>query len=242
MEVIKDSYKLYQGDCLDVMLNIKASSVDLIVTDPPYLMDYQSNRRRKDDRFDKIENDSDNYPLIQKYFKECHRIMKDNTAIYCFCSWHNIDFFKREFEKYFKLKNIIVWNKNNHGTGDLKGSYAPRHEFILFGHKGRTLLREKRISDVIDCAKIPSKQLTHPTEKPQELLEIFIKQSSDEESIVFDGFMGTGSCGIVAKRLNRKFIGIELDSTYFNIACERLENIVPEQKKYKISNKQKTLF
>ena len=218
-------YKLYQGDCLEVMGGIKDKSVDLIVTDPPYLMDYQSNRRKKEDRFDKIKNDKGNYTLIQDYLEECHRIMKDNTAIYCFCSWHNIDFFKREFEKHFKLKNIIVWNKNNHGTGDLKGSYAPRYELILFGHKGRTLLREKRTADVIDCAKIPSKKLTHPTEKPQELLEIFIKQSSDEGSIIFDGFMGTGSCGIVAKKLNRNFIGIELDEKYFNIAKGRLENI-----------------
>ena len=218
-------YKLYQGDCLEVMGSIKDKSIDLIVTDPPYLMNYQSNRRKKEDRFDKIKNDKENYMLIQDYLEECHRIMKDNTAIYCFCSWHNIDFFKREFEKYFKLKNIIVWNKNNHGTGDLKGAYAPKHEFILFGHKGRTLLREKRIPDIIDCSKVPSKKLTHPTEKPQELLEIFIKQSSDEESIIFDGFMGTGSCGIAAKKLNRKFVGIELDEKYFNIAKDRLENI-----------------
>ena len=219
------SYKLYQGDCLEVMGGIEDKSVDLIVTDPPYLMDYQSNRRKKEDRFDKIKNDKGNYMLIQDYLEECHRIMKDNTAIYCFCSWHNIDFFKNEFEKYFKLKNILVWNKNNHGTGDLKGSYAPKHEFILFGHKGRTLLREKRIADVIDCPKISSNKLTHPTEKPQDLLEIFIKQSSDEESIIFDGFMGTGSCGIAAKKLNRNFIGIELDEKYFNIAKDRLENI-----------------
>ena len=218
-------YKLYQGDCLEVMGSIKDKSIDLIVTDPPYLMDYQSNRRKKEDRFDKIKNDKENYMLIQDYLEECHRIMKDNTAIYCFCSWHNIDFFKREFEKYFKLKNIIVWNKNNHGTGDLKGAYAPKHEFILFGHKGRTLLREKRIPDIIDCSKVLSKKLTHPTEKPQELLEIFIKQSSDEGSIIFDGFMGTGSCGIAAKKLNRKFVGIELDEKYFNIAKDRLENI-----------------
>ena len=218
-------YKLYQGDCLEVMGGIKDKSVDLIVTDPPYLMDYQSNRRKKEDRFDKIKNDKGNYTLIQDYLEECHRIMKDNTAIYCFCSWHNIDFFKNEFEKYFKLKNILVWNKNNHGTGDLKGSYAPKHEFILFGHKGRTLLREKRIADVIDCPKISSNKLTHPTEKPQDLLEIFIKQSSDEGSIIFDGFMGTGSCGIAAKKLNRNFIGIELDEKYFNIAKDRLENI-----------------
>ena len=219
------SYKLYQGDCLEIMGGIKDKSVDLIVTDPPYLMDYQSNRRKKEDRFDKIKNDKGNYMLIQDYLEECHRIMKDNTAIYCFCSWHNIDFFKNEFEKRFKLKNILVWNKNNHGTGDLKGSYAPKHEFILFGHKGRTLLREKRIADVIDCPKISSNKLTHPTEKPQDLLEIFIKQSSDVGSIIFDGFMGTGSCGIAAKKLNRNFIGIELDEKYFNIAKNRLENI-----------------
>ena len=219
------SYKLYQGDCLEIMGGIKDKSVDLIVTDPPYLMNYQSNRRKKEDRFDKIKNDKGNYMLIQDYLEECHRIMKDNTAIYCFCSWHNIDFFKNEFEKHFKLKNILVWNKNNHGTGDLKGSYAPKHEFILFGHKGRTLLREKRIADVIDCPKISSNKLTHPTEKPQDLLEIFIKQSSDEGSIIFDGFMGTGSCGIAAKKLNRNFIGIELDEKYFNIAKNRLENI-----------------
>ena len=218
-------YKLYQGDCLEVMGGIKDKSVDLIVTDPPYLMDYQSNRRKKEDRFDKIKNDKGNYMLIQDYLEECHRIMKDNTAIYCFCSWHNIDFFKNEFEKHFKLKNILVWNKNNHGTGDLKGSYAPKHEFILFGHKGRTLLREKRIADIIDCPKISSNKLTHPTEKPQDLLEIFIKQSSDVGSIIFDGFMGTGSCGIAAKKLNRNFIGIELDEKYFNIAKDRLENI-----------------
>ena len=218
-------YKLYQGDCLEIMGGIKDKSVDLIVTDPPYLMDYQSNRRKKEDRFDKIKNDKGNYMLIQDYLEECHRIMKDNTAIYCFCSWHNIDFFKNEFEKHFKLKNILVWNKNNHGTGDLKGSYAPKHEFILFGHKGRTLLREKRIADVIDCPKISSNKLTHPTEKPQDLLEIFIRQSSDVGSIIFDGFMGTGSCGIAAKKLNRNFIGIELDEKYFNIAKNRLENI-----------------
>ena len=219
------SYKLYQGDCLEIMGGIKDKSVDLIVTDPPYLMNYQSNRRKKEDRFDKIKNDKGNYMLIQDYLEECHRIMKDNTAIYCFCSWHNIDFFKNEFEKHFKLKNILVWNKNNHGTGDLKGSYAPKHEFILFGHKGRTLLREKRIADVIDCPKISSNKLTHPTEKPQDLLEIFIRQSSDVGSIIFDGFMGTGSCGIAAKKLNRNFIGIELDEKYFNIAKNRLENI-----------------
>ena len=228
-------YKLYNGDCLEIMSTIIDNSVDLVVTDPPYLMNYQSNRRKKIDRFDRIKNDKDNYSLIQKYFYECHRIMKNNTAIYCFCSWDNIDFFKHEFEKHFKLKNIIVWNKNNHGTGDLKGSYAPKYEFILFGHKGRTLLRGKRLPDVIYCDKVPSKKLTHPTEKPQGLLEIFIKQSSDKGDTVFDGFMGTGRCGMAAVNLDRNFIGIELDENYFNIAKNRIEND-------RLNNRQGRLF
>ncbi|MGO1042177.1 DNA-methyltransferase [Clostridioides difficile] len=221
-----DRYELYNDECLEIMNRISDKTIDIVVTDPPYLIDYQSNRRKNEDRFNKIKNDKGNYILIQEYLEECHRIMNNNTAIYCFCSWHNIDLFKKEFERYFKLKNIIVWNKNNHGTGDLRGSYAPKHEFILFGHKGRTLLRGKRIADVINCPKVVSKKLTHPTEKPLELLEIFIKQSSDINSIVFDGFMGTGSCGLAAKKLNRKFIGIELDKDYYDIAKNRLELIL----------------
>lgn len=222
---MEERYKLYNGDCLEVMRDISDKSIDLIVTDPPYLMNYQSNRRKKENRFDKIKNDKDNYLLIQNYFKECYRIMNDNTAIYCFCSWHNIDFFKQEFEKYFKLKNILIWNKNNHGTGDLKGAYAPKYEFVLFGHKGRTLLREKRIPDVIECAKIPSKKLTHPTEKPLNLLDIFIRQSSDENDVVFDGFGGTFSTGIACLNTNRRFIGIELDKNYFDVGSKRIESI-----------------
>ena len=216
-------YKLYQGDCLEVMDGIKDKSVDLIVTDPPYLMDYQSNRRKKEDRFDKIKNDKGNYMLIQDYLEECHRIMKDNTAIYCFCSWHNIDFFKGEFEKHFKLKNIIVWNKNNHGTGDLKGSYAPKHEFILYGHKGRCLNKSKRLSDVINCDKVKSKDMVHSTEKPIELLAKFIKMSTNENDVILDCFMGSGSTGVACINTNRKFIGIELDENYFNIAKQRIE-------------------
>lgn len=221
-----EDYNIYCGDCLNYMKKIPSESIDLIVTDPPYLINYQSSRRIKKEKFEKIKNDVNSQQLICDYFEECNRILKNNTAIYCFCSWHHIDFFKQEFEKHFKLKNIIVWNKNNHGSGDLKGAYAPKHELILFGHKGRTLLREKRISDVIECEKINSSNLTHPTEKPTKLIEIFIKQSSDIDDIVFDGFMGSGSTGVACINTNRKFIGCELDENYFKIAEQRLKNTI----------------
>lgn len=96
--------KIYNEDCLEGMKRIPDKSVDLIVTDPPYLINYQSSRRKKEDRFSKIKNDVDSHGMIAEVIAESHRVLKDDTAIYMFCSWHNIDFFKQEFEKYFKLK------------------------------------------------------------------------------------------------------------------------------------------
>ena len=219
---MEEQYKLYNGDCLEIMKDIKDKSIDLIVTDPPYLIDYQSNYRKN--KYKKIKNDIKAEELISNYFKECYRILKDNTAMYSFCSWHNIDFFKREFEKYFKLKNIIVWNKNNTSMGDLKGSYAPKYEFILFGHKGRKLINGFRYPDVLEAKRTGNK--LHPTQKPIDLLEIFIKTSSNEGDTVFDGFMGSNSTGIASIKNNRKFIGIELDSNYYNIAKQRIDEYV----------------
>lgn len=186
----------------------------MIVTDPPYMINYRSDYRKN--KYNRIKNDKDSYNLISEYFKKCNEILKDNSAIYCFCSWHNVDFFKQEFEKYFKLKNIIVWNKNNTSMGDLKGSYAPKHEFILFGHKGRRLIEGFRYPDVLDFKRTNNK--LHPTQKPIDLLEVLIKTSSKEGDVVFDGFMGSGSTGVACLKNNRNFIGVELDEKYFEIA------------------------
>ncbi|MGL5646718.1 MAG: DNA-methyltransferase [Clostridium sp.] len=219
--MVNENVKLIKGDCLEVMKEIPSKSVDLIVTDPPYLINYQSNYRKK--KYDKIENDYNSNEMIISYFSECNRILKNNTAIYCFCSWHNIDFFKQEFEKYFKLKNIIVWNKNNTSMGDLKGSYAPKHEFVLFGHKGRRIINGFRYPDVINAKKTGNK--LHPTQKPVNgLLDIFIETSSNDSDIIFDGFMGSGSTGEAVLKVggSRKFIGIEKDDNYFNIAYKRI--------------------
>ena len=218
--------KIYNQDCLEGMKLVNGKSIDMIITDPPYLMNYKSNRRIKQEKFDYIMNDINSEEMIIKYIEECFRILKDNTAIYLFCSWHHIDFFKQEFEKYFKLKNLIVWNKNNHGSGDLKGAYAPKHELILYGHKGRSLFREKRIPDVIDFPKVPSKQLLHPTEKPVGLLELFIKNSSDKDNIIFDGFIGSASTVITCLNTGRQYIGFELDNKYYNIANERVNQLI----------------
>lgn len=215
-------YKLYQGDCLEIMDKLieEGIKVDAVITDPPYGMDFKSNYRKE--KYEKIKNDND-LSFLDEYFQKCNMLLKDNTHIYCFCSWHHVDKFKIAFEKYFTLKNIIVWEKNNTSMGDLKGSYAPKYEFILFGHKGRRLRNGKRLPDVIQAKRTGNK--LHPTQKPVDLLEIFIKQSTNENDVILDSFMGSGSTGVACMNTNRKFIGIELDKGYFNVAKERIENI-----------------
>jgi len=135
-DYVDKSGMLFNRDCLKVLKNIPDSTVDLVMTDPPYGMNYQSHRRKE--LYDKIQNDNA-LEFLADYLSECYRIMRDNTAIYCFCSWHNVDVFKQAFEKNFKLKNILVWEKNNHGSGDLQAGYAPKYELVLYGNKGRKI-------------------------------------------------------------------------------------------------------
>ena len=116
-----------------------------------------------------------------------------------------------------------MWVKNNHGSGDLKAAYAPKHEFVIYAHKGRSLFRDKRTPDVMEYPKIHSSKLQHPTEKNTDMLGLFIKNNSDKDATILDPFMGSGSTGVAAKNLNRKFIGIEMDEGYFNIAKKRID-------------------
>jgi len=217
--------KIYNMDCLVGMRDIPDKSIDMVLIDPPYLMNYKSNRRVKSKKFEHIINDKDSQEVIRESLFQINRVMKDNTSIFMFCSWHHIDFFKVEFEKYFKLKNIIVWEKNNHGTGDLKGAYAPKHEFVLFGGKGRNTNRRNRRADIVKYDKVSSKRLLHPTEKNLKMVSDFIEDYSNGNDIVLDCFMGSGTTAIACINTNRNYIGYELDETYFNIANQRIKNL-----------------
>jgi site-specific DNA-methyltransferase (adenine-specific) len=136
---MENIHTLYLGDCLEVMKNIPNGSIDLIVTDPPYLIRYKTNHRKNKnhDFCNEIKND-DNYELIHNYIKECYRILKDNKAMYMFCSCDHVDYFKQELEKSgFKIKNMIIWVKNNWTAGDLKAQFGKQYEILFLVNKGR---------------------------------------------------------------------------------------------------------
>lgn len=204
------------------MKNIPDGSVDLILTDPPYGMNYRSNRRY--DKYNKMKNDAC-LDWLDGFIQECWRILKPNSTIYLFCSWHKVDVFKKAVENRFKIKNILIWEKNNTSMGDLKGSYAPKYEMVIFAHKGRRVLNGFRHPDLITAKRTGNK--LHPTQKPVELLELFVNSSSGVGETVFDPFMGSGSTGVACVNTGRDFIGIELDPGYFEIAKKRIEEAKP---------------
>lgn len=210
------------------MSDLKDNSIDLIVTDPPYLMDYKTNyRNNKEHDFCKpIIGDNDE-GLIKNFIKESYRVLKDDSAMYVFCNSNKIDFFKKEIENAgFKIKNIIVWVKNNWTAGDLKASFGKQYEFIILANKGRAFFNGKRLSDVWEFNRVAGKNQLHQNQKPLELIERMILKHSTPGGLVLDPFMGSGTTGVACLKHGRKFIGYELDKRYFEIAEKRIKEVV----------------
>lgn len=215
---------IYNSDCIAGMKEIPDESIDLIVTDPPYLMNYKTGRRKdKDHKFCKAISGDDDPDLIHNYILECFRVLKPNTAMYMFCNTNQVDVFKTELESAgFTVKNMIVWVKNNHTAGDLVAQYGKKFEIIFYVNKGRCPIRGKRITDVWEFSKVSGKNQVHQNQKPVDLIKQCIEKSSDPGAVVFDGFMGSGTTAVAAIETGRHYLGYELDPEYFDIAQERI--------------------
>lgn len=161
---------------------------------------------------------------LDRFIEEAYRIMKDNTALYLFCSWKTIDIFKVAVVRKFRLKNILIWDKGNTGMGDLSGQYASKYEFVLYATKGKCKLREKRYSDILKFKRTEND--FHPTQKPVSLLYFLIENSSDKNDLVFDPFMGSGSTGVACVLSNRRFIGCEIVRKYYDITKARIIEVI----------------
>ena len=209
--------QVLQGDCLELMKDIPDKSIDLVCIDPPYGMDFCSNYRKI--KYNKIANDT-SLVWIDDCVSEMHRVLKENTHSYVFCSFHNVDMFKQSLERVFKVKNILIWEKNNTSMGDLFGDYAPKYEMIIYVHKGRRLLNGGRDANILKYARTGNK--LHPTEKPVDLISYLISKSTNENETVLDCFAGSGTTGVACQNLNRNFILMEKEQEYIDIIKKRL--------------------
>jgi len=206
--------KIVKGDCRKVLQGIKSASIDLVVTDPPYGMNYRS-RRFGPIRFDRDRS------WFRAFIAEAYRVLKEDTHIYVFANDHSLSTFRAEMAGAgFRMKRTLVWLKDQHGMGDLRGDYAARTEFILFAHKGRRHLNGRRDTNVLHFDRFHKPE--HPTEKPEGLVRFLIAKSSATRDIVLDPFAGSGTTCVAARSLGRRYIGIEIDARWVRHARARL--------------------
>ena len=214
--------ELYQGDCLELMKNIPNNSVDLLLTDPPYGIDFQSRHRNdKTKRMPKILNDkkpfTDFIPLIKS------KIAKTG-GILSFTRWDVQQIFIDEFIRNgLKPKNVLIWDKKSNGMSNLKKAFGSRYESIIWIPNDDFKFKSGRPQDLILSARVPPCKLIHPNEKPVELLEFLIEKTTSQNATVLDCFMGSGSTGVACVNTNRNFIGMELDERYYKIAENRID-------------------
>lgn len=235
---LKDKSKkllLKQGDCIKIMKSMPNNSVDLFLTDPPYKT-YQSNRPTKNKKVKKISASGFN---IIEFIEQLERILKSHRHFYIFCDHLTFAGFKNAINdsKSLIYKNMIIWVKNNHGAGDLKGNYAPQHELIIYGtkNKGRKL-NGNRLPNVLfkkdnnKCIsfykKVSNYKFNHGTIKPVEILKQLIEKSSKKNELVFDCYAGSFSTAEASYLLGRRSFSIELDKTHFNNGKRRLKKLL----------------
>ena len=230
---------LSQGDCLELMKDIPDKSIDLIVTDPPYNVSATNdggtiNKVKKLNKSlkDLVETNITNGYDIETLGEEFMRVMKEPN-IYLWCNKTQIpEYFKFYVEKYKCKFDILCWHKNN-ALPTYSNKYLSDTEYLLYFRKGKGKCFPKSYEDAKTYYIAPinhkdKKKYKHPTIKPLDITEKVIKNSSKENDIILDPFMGSGTTGVACKQLNRNFIGIELLEEYYNIAKERINNIVRE--------------
>ena len=223
--------KIYNEDYLELFSKLEDNSIDLIITDPPYLTTSRGNAGNSGGMMQKKINKKGqvfkhNNVNISDYAPEFYRVLKDGTHCYVMTNHKNLIEMLNEFTNAgFAFTKSLIWNKGNKIMGQF---YMSQFEYILFFRKGKG----KRInhcgtSDILEVTNKKTKNAEgkniHDTEKPVELMKILIENSTKENEIVLDPFVGVGATAIASLELGRQFIGTELDEEYFDIANERLK-------------------
>jgi adenine-specific DNA-methyltransferase len=203
---------IIHGDCVQILAQSQAASVDFVLTDPPYLVNYKSRDGRS------IAND-DNADWLRPAFAQIYRVLKPASFCVSFYAWNRVHQFMDAWrEAGFRPVGHIVFRKR----------YASSVRFLRYEHEAAYLLAKgdvqppvKPIGDVI-AYRYTSNKL-HPTQKPVSALMPLIDAFCPQSGIVLDPFAGSGSTLVAAKKLGRGYIGVEIDAEHHRTATARLE-------------------
>lgn len=243
----EENFKLIYGDSFKILKKIESKSIDMIFADPPYFLSGDGiscsggkmvsvNKGTWDEKIGIKEK----HKFNRKWIKLCYDALKDDGTIWISGTMHNIYSIGMALEEEgFKIINNITWRKLNPPPNISCRAFVHSTETILWAKKDlkkskhkfnysemRELNGGKQMKDVWETSLTkPSEKRCgkHPTQKPIALLENIIKSSTNENDLILDPFNGSGTTGIVANKLNRKYIGIEQEKEYLNLTIRRKE-------------------
>lgn len=247
---------IYQGDCREVLSRLQPQSVDLIFADPPYNLQLQQELRRPnmtlvdavDDEWDQFNDFAAYDRFTREWLTACRRVLKDTGTLWVIGSYHNIYRVGSIMQDLgFWILNDVVWIKTNPMPNFRGVRFTNAQETLLwckksqnqkkytFNYHAMKLMNEEKqmrsdwelpLCTGTERLKINGEKV-HPTQKPEALLYRVILSSSNPGDIVLDPFFGTGTTGTVAKKLGRRYIGIEREQRYIEAAQARIESIQP---------------
>lgn len=216
-------FALSGKDAVEWLQDQPTQSVDLLITDPAYESLEKHRAIGTTTRLKHSKASSNDWFRVfpnarfGELFAEMYRVLRRNTHMYLFCDAETMFVAKPEAERAgFRFWKPLVWDKRTIGMGY---HYRARYEFILFFEKGKRRLNDLGIADVI---AVPRVHRGYPAEKPPAVSEILVGQSSVAGEMVADPFMGSGSVGVAAARLGRRFIGNDLNPEAVRLAASRL--------------------
>jgi len=244
----QEDFKLLHGDALLLLKKIEPQSIDMIFADPPYFLSGDGitcsggkmvsvNKGKWDEKISIKEK----HQFNKKWIRECKKVLKDDGTIWISGTMHNIYSIGMALEEEgFKIINNITWKKLNPPPNISCRAFVHSTETVLWAKKDiskakhkfnyevmKKLNNNKQMKDVWETSLTkPSEKKCgkHPTQKPIELLEKIILSSTDENDLILDPFNGSGTTGIVANRLKRKYIGIEKEKEYLDLTIRRKES------------------
>ena len=243
----QEDFKLLHGDALLLLKKIEPQSIDMIFADPPYFLSGDGitcsggkmvsvNKGKWDEKISIKEK----HKFNKKWIRECKKVLKDEGTIWISGTMHNIYSIGMALEEEgFKIINNITWKKLNPPPNISCRAFVHSTETVLWAKKDITKARykfnydvmkklnnNKQMKDVWETSLTkPSEKKCgkHPTQKPIALLEKIILASTDENDLILDPFNGSGTTGIVASRLKRKYIGIDKEKDYLDLTIRRKE-------------------
>lgn len=228
--------QLYNRDSLQFMKEIPANSVDAIITDPPYNISRDNNfttMGRAGIDFGEWDKDFD----LTSWIKVAEPLLKKGGNIVIFNSWKNMTNITKSLEENgFEVKDLIRWKKTNAMPRNRDRRFITDYEVAVWAVKKGGKWTFNRLSDTYEIPEIvggltpKSEKIEggHPTQKPIYVMKWLIERLTNEGDVVLDPFMGSGTTGVACKNLNRKFIGVELDENYYNIAYNRINGYTYE--------------